>query len=610
MNSHTTEKDAVGFNHKHRNIHCFGVATSENVQLLLITFLTIIFMAFSVNLSVPFEQDQGSKAAKITYMVKSNTIFEPLSGPRFYRDNLFSLYYIISAIIYKVTGGDVFVVMNLLSVFLGIIFFSSLSVLLHKVIHTSHFTNWVVFISMPILTTTFLYGNEVAFSITFFVLSLVFLSFSQTKWKRMFSALFLCASAFCRPDITLLIPFWIGWYLWIKGYAFSDKRMWCDILELFGSFLATALIYWFFFVRKFELGPLSFDYHTNIKLLLAYMTYPFNLTIVLIGTLSIGLLIVKREKIVLLLFFLTLPVFFYFNNLSSPKYIIGLAFFFGIPTVMFLGRIKFKERFLALALICIWYLTSITPYGMVNFRDGAGLFIPTADGPIPSGSYFWFYRFVREGFYSSKYKGEIESARRMIQYMDENPDENIMIVGRFNDHFLLSELAASPFYTEIPEWMKRWYVDSFPELPRVRYIMPQRAYLSFNNMSAKMQSKFLSFLIEGRVRGIAKTPEEEIVFPFVIEIGDAIPPNTDPNLAGRILFVYKYYKGEGIMNTNIGPEFYSPTYWLKASRSLSIDADTIHEDNEWKCYSSIIPNSQIWVTEMPDVYSTEQDPNE
>lgn len=587
-----------------------GLAGAATVQIALIALFTAVFLALSVNVFLPYEQDQGSKAAKIVYMVRSNTIFEPLSGPRFYKDSLFSLYYMISAIVYKAAGGNIFSVMNMLSVFMGVIFFSSLSMLLNKVIHTSYITIWAVFFSVPILTTTFLYGNEVAFSITFFVISLVFLSFSQTRLARFWSALFLSASVLCRADIILLVPFWVGWYLWIEGFSLSNKETIGGALEVLVSFALITILYWFIFIRRLEIPSLSFEYHTNLKLLVAYLVYPYNPTLVLLGAIGICYLILKKQRVVLFLFCLTLPFFFYLNNLSSPKYIISLAFFWGIPALMLLNKMSGTGKIFTFACIGVWYLISITPYGINGFRDGAALFIPTADGPVPSGSYLWFYEYSSEGFYSAKYKGEMESAQEMVRYISTKASSNVAMVGRFNDHFLITALAMSPYFTEIPVWMEKWNMDAFPERPGIRSIMPQRAYLSVNNMSAHVREKYTAFLADGRIRGIADATTENTVFPSVIEIGDAVPPNSDPDLVNRLLFIYDYYAGEGIVNTSIDPKINRPTYWVHTSTVVPGDAEPIYQDDEWKCYTRILPGSQIWVTELPVVYSSEQDPNE
>jgi hypothetical protein len=585
-------------------------ASMKNQHLLITILFTTIILLSSVNHDLPYEQDQGSKAAKIINLTKTNTIFQPLSQRNFYRDHLFSLYYMLLAVVYKFVGGNIYLVMNMCSVFMGIIFFTSLSILLNKALKTSVLINWIVFFSMPGLTTIFLFGNEVAFSLSFFILSLVSLTLYRQRSGRIFGASFFCASLVCRPDIIFLFPFWLGWLFWIEGDNKPIKQVIMTIFEVVCYLLAISIIYWVIFIRKFEIGPMFYTYNTNIKLFISYITYPFNLTIVIIGVLKLIQLLIKKNKIAFILPLLLLPVFYYIRMLTSYKFALSLAFLFGIPAVMYIDSLKNRGKTLALALICIWYFVSVTPFGIVGFRDGANLYIPSADGAIPSGSYIWFYKYVHDGFYSAKYRSEIESIQQVIQYHRANPEKEIALIGRFNTHFLLSELAASEYYFQIDEWIGKWHKESFPDLPGTHFFMLQRSYLSLEKMPKEVKDKFLVFLETGRIKGLDLDSEEERPFPLVIETGDLVPKNNDPQLASRILFAYQHYDKQGFVQSNLESELFRPTFWIRKGENSAFEPTPIYEDNEWECYQTEIQNSSIWVTELPTIYFSERNPNE
>ena len=63
------------------------------LSLIAALLVTAAVLGYALNLSSPYQMDQGSKAAKIVYMVTHNTLLQPMAGPDFYRDNYFSLYY-------------------------------------------------------------------------------------------------------------------------------------------------------------------------------------------------------------------------------------------------------------------------------------------------------------------------------------------------------------------------------------------------------------------------------------------------------------------------------------------------------------------------------------
>ena len=407
----------------------FRAIPRDRMVLMLFVIATMLVLGFTINLEYPFEQDQGSKAAKILYQVHNNTILDPLSGPGFYRDHLFSFYYIVSSLFYKLFGGNIYAFMNSMSMFMGVIFFTSLLILLKRAFHIPYLYSWVVFISMPPLIITFTYGNEVAFSFTFFTLSLSFLTLRKI-WRLFPAVIFLVCSIFSRADAILLVPFWFA-FLWLFNSNRNHRKL--IIKELILSILLVfcfAVVYFLVFIHHIpDIGSVSFKMHTNIKLLLAYFIYPFCPSILFLGALGYAF-IVRTDKRMLVLILLLLPALFYFRNLSSPKYIIWFSLFIGIPSAALLVKVGAKYKAIALSLIGIWWFVSITPWGISGTRAGAYWSLPTADGYMPTGSYISFYQNIHGGFYQVKYKDEIETLNKAVDYII-NTNDNYMLSGFF-----------------------------------------------------------------------------------------------------------------------------------------------------------------------------------
>ena len=250
--------------------------------IFTVTAISAAILCFAVNVDLPYEQDQGSKAAKILYLVKSGQEFSPVEGPEFYRDYLFSFYYIFMAVVYRFTGGDIIRFMNYSSVILGIVYFCTISILLRKTYNVDYLTSWIVFISIPIVVITFIYGNEAALSQVLFALSL--LVFSYRFWGyTAIGALLFGLSIATRADMVLLLPFWLCWLInncSSKPFDKDTLKYASQVISLLGVFLSA---YWIIFLRESNFGSLTFQYDTNNKLLASYITYPFNISLIVIG---------------------------------------------------------------------------------------------------------------------------------------------------------------------------------------------------------------------------------------------------------------------------------------------------------------------------------------
>ena len=273
---------------------------------------------------------------------------------------------------------------------------------------------------------------------------------------------------------------------------------------------------------------------------------------------------------------------------------------------MFISTLNRTGKLAMLCSILIWWVVSITPFGVKGLMTGPEIFIPTADGSIPSGAYAGFYQFNREGFYSNKYRGEIVGLIRAIPYLVD-PNRSYQIVGSFNEHFLKMAIIESEQWQRIEELVAFSSVNQFPDNPETRALMLQRTYLSVEKMPESLKKEFIIFLKNGQVRNLY--PSEKDSFPQLIEIGNSVQKGNDLDLGGRILFVQDFYGGNAITSSTRAPILYKPTFWLRKDSKTSIVQAAIYQDADWTCSISWVEGSETWILELPEIFANERDPN-
>ena len=130
------------------------------------------------------------------------------------------------------------------------------------------------------------------------------------------------ARFFAGPIWCLPLPFWFAWAALFA--PLSDTRIhWCGGCSGSRSYSAHASgLLWVLLVREIPESPLSFEWKTNFMLMAAFLSYPFNPSVVIIA--AIGWLVLWKInfRYAMVHLLLLTPLVFYFGNLSSPKYII------------------------------------------------------------------------------------------------------------------------------------------------------------------------------------------------------------------------------------------------------------------------------------------------
>ncbi len=549
---------------------------------------------FASNLVVPPETDEFSKALKVMYMAANGTYFRPLDGPTYYNEYYFTFYYICSSLIYGVLGGDVFLSMTLQSVFLGVVFLVAASYILQRAYRVSPYYAVLVFLSMPLVVTTFAYGNEVAYSATFFVLSLC-VTLTSLRFKYILAVLLYCAAIFSRLDMVLLAPFWAVWIAFYSQESCNREQVLKLTARLAAYLVAFSSVYWYAFLR--QLPPsYPFLWDTNVMLLMAYLVYSFCPPIFVMGLMG-GIWYGFKTDKKLLVNFLMLPfLLFYIPLLSSPKYVMVLSLLFGIPAAILLARARPWQKVALIGSILIFWAVSLSPYG-VRVSDGYHFVVPTGDAPIPTGAYFLSYAKMREGFYQQKFFDELESAKAIVEYMKKEGGDYIVVP--FNMQIFSFYIKAHGHEKMLDTRAKRFDEKALSGSERIIFL--RRRYLK------EIPQRFEDYLRNGQVKWPVGTVE---LLPPFIEVGPSVKEGTDERLSKRILFFREYYGGFGAIHREIFSDLYKSTCWERRDEfdEISTVASPIFADDDFSAFSFPCRWCLCYGSEFPFSYYSQKMP--
>jgi hypothetical protein len=305
------------------------------------------------------------------------------------------------------------------------------------------------------------------------------------------------------------------------------------------------------------------------------MTYPFCPSIVLLGIGSIVFYLAKRRKDIFVLFLFLLILIYCYDKLTSPKYIICLTLFYGIPASIALNRIKPLFKAVLILGIGIWWVFSISPYGITGPSEGRFVFVPTADGRVPTGSYLAFYPKVHDGWYQERYSAEYEGSKEIVEYTHEF-DDKMCLYGLFNGHFYYLALVEQGYYDSFDK-VCPWEPYTLPGDATMRIFMMSPSYLNSSSIHQSQWPKISEWLRKGQVRPIC---DEDSPFPLIIEIGDMIAPGTNSNMGKRILFISDYYKGRRVIQTDYYFKTFRPTCWVPEQIAEKLKEQPIYTDSE------------------------------
>ena len=542
-----------------------GGTKSRVLLPMAILMASLAVFCFALNWTSPWESDQPSKAAQIVVIANENDYFLGQQLPDYYRLRLFPLYYSASAILHRCLALPIFTTMNLSSVAMGVIAVLALAYAARNAFGISPLWTSFVLLAMPLVVINSTYGNEVIWAYSLFALSLWMLT-TQSPSLRYGAAAIFAASSFCRIDMILVAPYWAAW-AYSFGTAGGAPRLVLRQLLIWGVvFVGTVGLLWLALLRAIPSTSTTFPWDTNWKLLVSYLSYPFNPSVTVIAVVGLILLFRAKPRYALMHLLLLAPLVFYFRNLASPKYITALVLFYAFPAAYLLQSSGARVRVGLAAAVLIWTVVGVSPFGIFAPSQASLWFVPTVDGPLPIGGYIDFYGRSRAGFYQAKQREYLAQAEILLRAAQKLPP----------DVRLLAHYSANAFPLVLLELNRKSAERPFIMPPKAtddddRLLMTRLDYITFSKSFPGREARMTGWLKKGQVRSVLA--ENVDALPAVIEMGEQVPVGSDPNLGRRILFATEYYRGFKIFEL---PQFiaaYRTTSWLARDRTLKIPAD-------------------------------------
>ncbi|WP_263819257.1 hypothetical protein [Salinibacter sp.] len=545
---------------------------------------------------VPYEQDQMSKAAKIMHMYESGMYLDPVSGIDGYRDKLFSLYYIFSSLFHDVYGLGGFLSGNVLSAILGVISSFLIVIFIRENFGVGGHISLFVLFNIPLFIVTFSYSNEMALSFVLFISSLVVLEYNL-KYRSTISGVLFAAACFSRPDASLLIPFWLTWQ-----YLKADGKGGREILKSLAALAVFGFSYSFYVLGEIPLdASTGFKWGGNLKLTAAMMSYPFGIPTLVVSLYGAYVILLKKklQKGIVLLATL-LPALFYMGNLSSPKYLFYLVLPVAVAAAFGLQRMANPMRYVTIAFMLLFWVVSVSPFGMKFGKEGAHWYLPTADGAIPTGSYAYFYSMPEGESHRAKYAHEIENAEEVAAYIESRSD-TVTLAGGINGHALKYVAVKNGYNGSIPR-MRRTF-----DVPRKgsEVIMARRSYLWGMRMSRELAEKFEVWLDNGRIEPISCT---ECLFPSLVKIGNGVETDKNESLGERVIFLNEYSEGYSFIKSRHFLNDYKSLSWVKNEKDEIEKNNSAYSSEVASAYRKNVPGATVTRMSMPFRYTSFKNP--
>ncbi len=563
-----------------------------------------IVLSLIANRTLPYEQDQGSKLAVEYKIIKANAYFSPMITPHYYSEEQQPLYYALGAAFMNLVGGSPYGTMNLLSVLLGVVFMTATCYVFNRVHQIACWVTWLVLISMPMFVLTFTFGNEVAAAMALFMVAMA--AATARGWPACLgSGLALAACLWSYVPMVLLGPFFLLW-VW---FCVGDGRRWQErarhVWGLLVAFVIFTVSLWALFVRAFVL-PLTSSATAQLLYRMALHVFTPCPTILLLAVIAWVWYIPRRDRIVLCYLAVLLPAAFMPGTISH-KHLLVISLAVSLPAALLIQRSGHVWKALCLAGIAVWYVVSITPYGVHAGAIGAGWFMPTNDGPCPTGAYVMFYQNVRSGQYQEQYRDEIYCIERGVDAVEVSHG-TVNLAGSFNTHFVfpyLYEKNVDPEGELLQHCRQTTTLD--PNQSPVYLI--RTSYLRSSYIDARSNKLLDSLLNRGKVRVVDSS--DSAIFPAVIESGQTIPDNSNAELGRRILFARKYCANQGMVDAGqlrLLPAFH-PLFWVPASTAKDASALPLYIDASFAAFDKDLPGAVAWGLRLPYKYLQIIDPN-
>jgi len=539
----------------------------------------------------PYEQDQMSKAAKILSLAKAHNFINLAEGEDFYRDRLFSFYYLTHALLHTVLQSDIFLEMNVTTAVAGALFFALTATIFYRAHRIPYWLTALLAVNTPMFMNVFSYGNEAAFALLAFAAA-THLLFQPTVKGCVTAGIIYALGLHCRPDFIFLVPFLCAWTYFQNDDATVRQRI-KQCAYFFVSTGLTGAIYWFIFVRRQPAG-LTFPFSFRWLIFLAYFVYPFGPILLPLAFIGAARLLYNRcWRNLLLLTLMCLPIAYYARMLASPKYIAMLMLPVWALAGTMIVRCRWPLRLAVAAPSLGLWIFSVSNYGLIPGARGAAWILPTDDGWMPTGSYAAFYQRVHSGFFQDRYLHEMSEVSSLLQPLQSRSDP--FIAGYFDMQAEIYERTRTPEFHQA--WNKVIWMDKL--LTNRVCLMIRTAYLRQNIFDAADQETLRNWLAAGKVRALASTPGDP--FPPVIEIGEAIPAGEDTELGQRIIFILDWSHHTAFNQRALFVADWAATRWLPA-REANPSMQPAYRDKSFVGFTNDIGEGVIYSGHMPPVY--------
>jgi hypothetical protein len=572
--------------------------SSQVVSLAVCAFVSLAVFLFTMNWEFPWEGDQPAKAAQIMEIAETNDYLLSDKLVDHYKVRLFSFYFAASALLYKGLGREILPFMNWTSVVMGVIFVLALANSNWRLFRIHPGWTTFVLLSMPGVVTNFSYGNEVAWSLSLLTLSIMLATYKQPGLYYL-SGFAYAAAVYCRVDLVLLAPFWLMWSVWVARPNEGDVVP--RLIKMCVSGAAAGAMLWLLLLRMIPEANSAIGWEDRIKFIIAMLIYPFNPSVILLAIPGWIWLYKSHKLAALTLLLLLLQVVFYLGVLASPKYIMPITLAYGLVVPWLLSQIKWNWRTPAIGLIAIWLFFAASIYGVFGPESGRRWYLPTVDGPCPTGSYLSFYNTARQGEYQVKQQEAIDISKTLFEYIEAHPDAPPLVGYRPVPAF---GYVAKDMGIKIPEKASVW---AEPDQSVMLMIRPAYLFVARMRLNPQHRELFDNWVNHGQVRGVGE--DADAALPSLIEFGPGIPEGNDYGLSERILFMNKYYQGHQLHKVNeFIPEYRSLT-WVPVA-SVPAGAKPVYQDEEFAALEQPVEGGEVFGYVWPEAYYGERHPHD
>jgi hypothetical protein len=557
-------------------------------KLIAAAAIAALFLFGFASTRLPLDQDLGSKAAKVESLSKFPPFASPMHEPFYYREAYFSFYYQVEALVQRVFGGSALASMGYSAALCGVIYFMALAIYLKSLAGIGPWWALFLFLNTPALIVNFLYGNEASLSMALLAVAAALISLRRGLLYDIAAGLMLGLTVFCRPDVVLMAPF-ILILLATDGAVL--RFAWRRISATGLTAALTAVSYWAVVVRSIPVEA-AFPWIIDWRIFAVYFLFGFGPVVFVLAMFGLS----RRNKTQWLLpLSSAIPLSYYFRDLGSPKYILGLALGTTLCAAWAIAASNRLFKILAVAVSVFFWFVSVTPFGAFGPSRGGHWVAPAGHGPVPFGSYLSFYQHVHEGFFGVRY-GALQKTWEIVLHSLTLDPRPMRLIGSSDDHML--NLICEQHR------IARASVPLSIDLPGDSIVEPLRFVMLFNGYSRLSylthpgaEALVRQWLAAGQVTPLPGDDSRQAL-PYIVEIGPTVQHGSK-DLGRRILFADSYAHGGGLAPL----EYFTPDYGAFCFVPQSVQPPApLYRDNDFAATDNCSGAVLIWGNWWPSVY--------